>query len=110
MISTVLRNLVQNAVKYTPRGGTIIVDVQCQAGENTATISVIDSGIGMDEAVRATLFEITNSHSIPGTEKEKGTGLGLILCRELIAMHGQKLSVASEPGRGSTFTFTLQLA
>jgi two-component system, sensor histidine kinase and response regulator len=110
MISTVIRNLVQNAVKFTPRDGTVIVDVQFAAGDDMATISVIDNGVGMDESTRATLFEITNSHSIPGTDKEKGTGLGLILCRELITMHGQQLSVASEPGRGSTFTFTLRLA
>ncbi len=110
MIATVIRNLVQNAIKYTNRGGSIIVAVNIVAGDDSASIAVIDNGIGMEQSTLDALFEITNSHSVPGTEKEKGTGLGLILCRELVAMHGQRLTVSSEPGRGSTFTFSLKRA
>jgi two-component system, sensor histidine kinase and response regulator len=107
MISTVIRNLVQNAIKYTDRGGSILLSLHSSSDDDVVTVSVIDNGVGMDEMTTATLFDITNTRSLPGTEKEKGTGLGLILCKELISMHGQKLSVASEAGRGSTFTFTL---
>ncbi len=108
MISTVVRNLVQNAIKYTPRGGTVIVAVNTSPADELATISVIDNGVGMDASTLNGLFELAHSRSTPGTEKEKGTGLGLILCKELVALHGQRLTVSSEPGRGSTFTFTLK--
>lgn len=108
IIGTVLRNLVQNAIKYTPRGGSVIVAANASAGDSTLNISVIDTGVGMSSATVASLFDIAKTKSTPGTEKEKGTGLGLILCKELISLHGGSLHVSSEPGRGSIFSFSLQ--
>ncbi len=110
MISTVLRNLVSNAIKYTPRGGRISLTAMTRAAENRVYVSVQDSGVGMDEDRIDTLFDISQTKSTPGTEKEKGSGLGLILCRELVSLHGQSLTADSKKGEGSTFTFTLELA
>lgn len=109
MIATVLRNLVSNAIKYTPRGGRISITALPRAGEKKVYISVQDSGVGMDEERLEILFEISRTKSTPGTEKEKGSGLGLILCRELVALHGQTLTAESKKGEGSTFTFTLEM-
>ncbi|MCB2204158.1 hybrid sensor histidine kinase/response regulator [bacterium] len=109
MVSTVLRNLISNAIKYTPRGGSISVTLMPRTGERKLYVSVQDSGVGMDEKRVKDLFDITQTRSTPGTEKEKGSGLGLILCRELIALHGQDLRVESKKGEGSTFTFTLAM-
>jgi signal transduction histidine kinase len=110
MIATVLRNLVSNAIKYTPRGGRISVTVIPRPSLKLAYISVQDSGVGMDAQRVRTLFDIAQTKSTPGTDKEKGSGLGLILCRELVHLHGQEMFVESAPGEGSTFTFTLELA
>lgn len=110
MIATVLRNLAANAIKYTPRGGRVSITAMPRPAENRVYISVQDSGVGMDEDRLETLFDISKTRSTPGTEKEKGSGLGLILCRELIALHDQSLSADSKKGEGSTFTFTLELA
>ncbi|MDT8324510.1 MAG: hybrid sensor histidine kinase/response regulator [Bacteroidota bacterium] len=110
MISTVLRNLISNAVKYTARDGRISVTMMKRSDEGRLYISVQDSGVGMDEKRLAGLFDITKTKSTPGTEKERGSGLGLILCRELVGLHGQELRVESEKGEGSTFTFTLALS
>jgi len=108
MISTVLRNLVGNAIKYTPRGGSVTVAL-IPAGDRFE-ISVHDSGVGMEQATVDSLFDISKVRTTPGTDKEKGTGLGLILCRELIAKHGQQLTVESTPGVGSVFSFKLPRA
>jgi signal transduction histidine kinase len=110
MISTVLRNLISNAVKYTPRGGQISVTFMRRLEEGRVYVSVQDSGIGMDAKRVEDLFEITQTKSTLGTEKERGSGLGLILCRELVNLHGQVLRVESKKGEGSTFTFTIALA
>ncbi len=109
MIATVVRNLISNAVKYTPRGGQISVTLMTRPEQGKVYISVQDSGVGMDEERVAGLFDITQTKSTPGTDKEKGSGLGLILCKELVALHDQSLHVESEKGKGSTFTFTLAL-
>jgi two-component system, sensor histidine kinase and response regulator len=73
-------------------------------------ISVTDSGTGMDQKTVDNLFRLDVTHSTFGTENESGTGLGLILCKEFIEKHGGKICVASELGKGSTFTFTLPKA
>lgn len=109
MISTVLRNLVSNAIKYTPRGGRISVTYLKRSREGLVYISVQDSGVGMGEHRVATLFDIADAHSTLGTEKEKGSGLGLILCKELMTLHGQTISAQSKQGEGTTMTFTLEL-
>jgi signal transduction histidine kinase len=110
MISTVVRNLISNAIKYTPRDGRISVTIMQRVDTRTVYVSVQDTGVGMDEKRLDGLFDITQTKSTPGTEKEKGSGLGLILCRELVSLHGQELRVESKKGEGSTFTFTLAMA
>lgn len=105
MMQTILRNLIGNAIKYTSRGGSIVVKATMK--DNNPEISISDNGVGMDEATRNNLFVLNKQNSKYGTENEKGTGLGLILCKEFIERHGGRLSVESELGKGSTFTFEI---
>lgn len=107
-VNTVLRNLVSNAIKFTPEGGQI--DVTLEKSDHAVSISVIDNGVGMSPEVLDRLFRIDAKHSTKGTANEKGTGLGLILCREFIEKNGGKISVASQPGKGSVFTFSFPAA
>ena len=107
MISTVLRNLLANAIKFTPKNGNIAINSVLE--DNKIKISVKDSGIGNSASNQAKLFRIDVTHTTLGTNEEKGTGLGLILCKELIENHGTNIWVESELGKGSTFIFTLPL-
>ncbi|MEN6454936.1 MAG: PAS domain S-box protein [Prolixibacteraceae bacterium] len=101
MLGTILRNLISNSVKFTKPGGRIIISA-VQDIEWT-TVTVKDNGIGIKQEVKEKLFRIDESYSTPGTDNEQGTGLGLILCKELAEKHGGTISVESEPGKGSTF-------
>jgi signal transduction histidine kinase len=105
MICTVLRNLLGNAIKFTPLNGTINVNITLN-NENYE-ISVTDTGTGISDEELSRLFRIEHKQSKPGTENEKGTGLGLILCREFVEKHGGKIWAESEAGKGSRFVFTL---
>jgi PAS domain S-box-containing protein len=105
MLKTVMRNLVLNAIKFTNRGGTIIINAE-ENSENV-TISVSDNGIGITPDRLSKLFNISYRQSTRGTEKEGGTGMGLILCKEFVEYHCGKIWVESEVGRGSDFKFTL---
>jgi signal transduction histidine kinase len=105
MISTVLRNLISNAIKFTKPEGRINITVT--ATEQGVTIAVQDNGVGIPNATLGRLFSLEGSGSTPGTNDEQGTGLGLILCREFIEKHGGNISVESEVGKGSCFTFIL---
>ncbi len=107
MVNTILRNLINNALKFTLTGGTITIEIQNV--KNFAVLSVNDTGIGMDEAYMEKLFSLDNTESRPGTEEEKGSGIGLILCKEFVEKNGGKISVISSKGKGSTFSFTLPL-
>jgi signal transduction histidine kinase len=104
-VNTVVRNLVSNAIKFTPAGGTISMKIT--ADRNTATVSIQDTGVGMNKEIQEKLFRIDTKHSTRGTADEKGTGLGLILCKEFIEKNGGKIWVESEPGKGTSFYFTL---
>lgn len=110
MISIVLRNLVSNAIKYTPRGGRISIEAEKDPAASSVTVHVRDTGVGMGEELRKALAVGSQVNSMPGTEREKGTGLGMMLCREMIMRHGQALRIESSVGEGSTFSFTLGLA
>jgi len=101
---TVLRNLVSNAIKFTKKGGTININAEENSGE--VRISVSDTGIGISDVDLAKLFDISQVISSKGTENEKGTGLGLLLCKEFVEKHGGKIWVESEVGKGSSFYFT----
>ena len=107
MFKTIMRNLISNAIKYTYTGGTITINAE-QSPLNT-TVSVIDNGVGMTENEMKKLFDVAQTHSTPGTAREKGTGLGLLLCKEFVEKHGGKIWVESELGKGSVFKFTLPL-
>jgi PAS domain S-box-containing protein len=107
MIQTIFRNLISNAIKFTPEGGSISVSAEKAGG--FLSVSVSDTGIGIPEAARAKLFSFGEFHSTAGTGGEQGTGLGLVISRDFIIKHGGELSLNSAEGRGSTFTFTLPL-
>ena len=105
MVKTILRNLISNAIKYTNIGGEIMVS----ASENKqfVEISIKDNGVGISSMNQKELFKINSFHSTTGTNNERGTGLGLILCKEFVEMHGGKILVESEQGKGCEFRFTL---
>ncbi len=107
MVGTVLRNLVSNAIKFTEQGGTVSINYHKVA--NNVEVCIKDTGIGIPQEMLPKLFDISEKFSTQGTEKEKGTGLGLSLSKEFIEKHGGKISVESEYGKGSTFTFTLPI-
>jgi len=105
MIDTVLRNLLTNALKFTPKGGTVSVLVK-ESGDQLE-IAVKDSGVGIAPENIAKIFRVDSKFTKHGTENERGTGLGLILCKEFVGLHGSTIHVESEPGRGSEFSFFL---
>jgi signal transduction histidine kinase len=105
MINTILRNLISNAIKFTAVGGEIIVSVQDKPEE--LTVSIRDSGVGMKKEMIDKIFRIDSNSSTLGTNNEEGTGLGLILCKEFVEKHGGKITVESEEGKGSEFSFTI---
>jgi len=101
----VLRNLISNAIKFTQPSGMITILIS--ESHHELTVAVTDSGIGIPKESIDKLFRLDESYSTPGTQNEKGTGLGLILCKEFIDKHGGKIWVDSEAGKGSTFSFTI---
>ena len=107
MIETVLRNLISNAIKFTFPGGNITISVEEKLNE--LLVSISDTGVGISKANCEKLFRIDQTYSTSGTNKEKGTGLGLILCLEFVEKHGGKIWVESEEGKGSTFHFTIPI-
>lgn len=108
ILSLVLRNLILNAVKFTESGGKVWVEAREHGNE--WAISVSDNGTGIKPEVQEFLFTKTSSYTSRGTANEKGTGLGLILCREFVEKNGGKIWFESKPGEGSTFHFTLPKA
>lgn len=106
MTKTVLRNLVSNALKYSKIDGVVIVSSQISG--SFVQISVKDSGVGISSQRMNNLFKIQRNISTPGTSNEKGTGLGLILCKEMVEKQQGRIWVESEEGKGSSFIFTLK--
>ncbi|MFP4025355.1 MAG: ATP-binding protein [Thiohalospira sp.] len=107
MIHAVLRNLISNAVKFTHRGGEIKISAE-QKNDNII-VSVEDNGMGIKKENMNKLFRLESNYSLPGTQNEKGTGLGLLLCKEFIKIHGGNIDFESEEGKGSRFYFTLSI-
>ncbi|NCC04885.1 MAG: PAS domain S-box protein [Proteobacteria bacterium] len=105
MIGTVLRNLLSNALKFSKRGGQVLITAR-QSGD-TITVAVRDEGVGMDPHTLSMLFSLDSKVTRPGTEDEVSTGLGLILCKEFVEKHGGRIWAESSPGQGATFYFTL---
>lgn len=104
-VSTVIRNLISNSLKFTNTNGEIRVTVI--NFDIFLQISVKDSGVGMSPEVAHKLFKLDQIFSTFGTNREKGTGLGLILCKDFVEGNGGKIWVESELGKGSDFKFTL---
>jgi PAS domain S-box-containing protein len=109
MIRSLMHNLLSNAIKFTPENGKIEVYYDL-ADEGYIEIFVQDNGVGISKYNIPKLFRIDESFSTLGTNKEKGTGLGLLLCRDIAEQHGGELKVESELGQGSCFSFKLSLA
>jgi len=108
MISTVFRNLILNAIKFSyPEN---LITINSKKNEKKIEIQISDYGVGIKEKDLERLFKIEESFSTPGTKREKGSGLGLILCKEFVEKNGGTIKAESEPGKGSTFIFTLLLS
>lgn len=107
LINTVIRNLLSNALKYTPNFGEVTIRTFNTGHTNKITVSIEDTGVGMLEETMAKLFRIESAMSNPGTNSEQGTGLGLILCKEFVEMNGGTIGVESKLNNGSKFWFTL---
>jgi len=107
MLKLVLRNLIANSIKFTNMQG--LIEVYAQKLEDSIEITVSDNGIGINEENLEKLFKEECRFTTEGTAKERGTGLGLILCKEIIEKHGGKIIAKSEPGKGSKFIFSLPL-
>ena len=108
-IKQVLFNLIGNSMKFTPDGGAIIVS----AGETKSgfiKFSVTDTGIGISEEDQKKLFQPFRQLDTPDTNNFAGTGLGLSICRKIVELHGGRIWIESEVGRGSTFIFTIPVA
>jgi signal transduction histidine kinase len=101
----VLRNLISNAIKFTPKDGNVSIQAVRRTG--FVDVSVSDTGIGMTPETIGRLFKIETSFTTRGTGNEKGSGLGLLLCKEFVERHGGEIRAESEPGKGSRFSFTL---
>lgn len=101
MIDTIVRNLLSNALKFTYSGGSIVV--AATTDEHNVTMSVADTGLGISAEDISKLFRIDIKYKHLGTDREPGTGLGLILCKEFIEKHGRNIWVESKEGKGSTF-------
>ncbi len=106
MLETILRNIISNAIKFTPEGGRIIVSTEDL--EDKLKVKIKDSGVGIPKDKIAQLFSISSNYSTLGTQKEKGTGLGLVLCKEFIDSNNGEITVDSELGKGTTFSLTFQ--
>ena len=108
MLKTILRNLISNGIKFTGKGGNIVLNAKTSSGQ--VIYSVSDTGIGVRVSDIPKLFRIDVNPSTIGSSSEKGTGLGLILCREFVEMNGGKIWVESKYREGSTFKFSLPAA
>lgn len=108
ILNTILRNLISNAIKYTAKQGNIAVSAI--VNHSYVEIRVVDNGVGMTKEQVSKLFKVNENISTPGTEKEKGTGLGLLLCYELIKKINGGLNVESNVGEGTSFIITLPVA
>ncbi|MFC2151778.1 tetratricopeptide repeat protein [Bacteroidota bacterium] len=108
MISTVFRNLVTNAIKFSYPESSFIIASTIQ--DNFVQVEVIDEGVGISEKDQQKLFNIDQSFSNPGTKKEKGSGLGLIICKEFIELNQGKIWIDNTKDKGTSFKFTLKPA
>jgi signal transduction histidine kinase len=107
LVSALFRNLMSNAIKYTPNGG--LVSVNYQFADGRTKISITDTGIGINSQQIKKIIDPSEFYTSYCTQNEKGSGLGLIICQEFAKVHGGTLYIESKPGQGSMFSFTLPL-
>lgn len=105
MLETVFRNLISNAIKFTPNNGEVSLSMQKE--NRQFVFSVQDNGVGIAPEKIKTLFNINHRQTTSGTNNETGTGLGLMLCKDFVEKHGGQIWVKSHPGKGSTFIFSI---
>jgi signal transduction histidine kinase len=108
MINLIFRNLILNGIKFTDNGG--VIKISATKEDNEIKVCIKDNGVGISADIQKMLFEKTTGYSTRGTANEKGTGLGLILCKEFIERNGGKIWLESEVGQGSTFYVTIPVA
>lgn len=106
-VATVFRNLISNAIKFTPPEGSITIEASIKGNE--VITSIRDTGVGISKKEQEKLFHLGTKHTTKGTGNEKGTGLGLILCKDFIEKNGGRIWVESEPEKGSVFFVALPL-
>jgi len=104
MFHSIMRNIVANAVKFTPKGGNVVISAICLL-DKSVEITIKDTGIGISKELMGNLFKLDVSTNRKGTEGELCTGLGLIICKDFIGKHGGTLKIESEIGKGSSFSF-----
>ncbi len=108
MVLNIVRNLITNAVKFTPDNG--LIRIFSEVKDERCSLNISDNGVGISKENLENLFRIDKHVSTPGTQNEKGSGLGLILCKEFVERNGGTISVTSELEKGSTFTINFKLA
>lgn len=108
MITTVLQNLVSNAINFTPAAGRISID--CKVKDQNTEVSITDTGIGISGDTLEKLFDFDFSQARIGSSDHSGAGLGLVICKEMLLKNGGTIRAKSEPGTGSSFTFTLPVS
>jgi two-component system, NtrC family, sensor kinase len=106
-LATVIRNLVSNAIKFTPAHGRITISAK--AGEGHVWVSVADTGVGLSEEKLKTVFELSETKSTSGTSGEKGSGLGLVLCKDYVALNKGTIGAQSKEGEGTVFRFSVPM-
>lgn len=104
-IRTIIRNILTNAIKFTPKGK--LIEISAKEDTNFVFVSIKDSGIGMDNSTLESLFKSDTKNTSLGTEGEKGTGLGLKLCKEFVALNAGMIWAESTPGKGTAIYFTI---
>ena len=107
-LSTIIRNLTTNAIKFTPKNKNIYLTTEIE--NDRVTISIKDEGVGIDEKNLKKLFNAAEDYKTPGTSGERGSGLGLLLCKDFVEKHGGTIWVESKVGKGSEFKFTINKA
>ncbi|MDX2191321.1 MAG: tetratricopeptide repeat-containing sensor histidine kinase [Bacteroidota bacterium] len=107
MLEFIFRNIIHNAIKFTNTGGEVKVEILEE--NKSVVIKIIDNGIGMDKSMLDNLFNPDTRNTLPGTKKEKGSGLGLMLCKDFVQMNRGDITAESKPNEGSTFTIKLPM-
>ena len=108
MMTAIVRNLVNNAIKFTNKGGCI--NINAASSPSGIIVTVSDNGVGIEPERMKRLFDISQTQTTLGTNNEKGTGLGLLICKELVEKHGGKIWVESKLGNGTTFKFSIPIS